>query len=205
MACGLCAPSATISGDLPSTSSRPGHSTFRSPASMAFASTAAPASASASATATAQQALSIWCRPSRGDRTVRLPSGPETRNVWPSTSQSKSSASYTSSTLTIVAPFARHASSRTAIADGSCGATTTVAPGLMMPALSRAMASTVSPSTCVWSSETGVMTQTSGRATMFVASSVPPSPTSSTWNRRCDWTKQRKAMAVSASKVVTRP
>ena len=84
-----------------------------------------------------------------------------------------------------------------------CGAVTTVAPGLMMPALSRAMASTVSPRIFVWSRLMDVMTHTCGDSTVLVASSVPPIPTSSTCQSSRRSAKAWKAMAVSVSKVVT--
>ena len=86
---------------------------------------------------------------------------------------------------------------------GVCGAVTTVAPGLMMPPLSRAMASTVSPRICVWSRLMEVMTQTWGDSTVLVASRVPPMPTSSTCQSSGCAANHRKAIPVSASKVVT--
>ena len=54
---------------------------------------------------------------------------------------------------------------------------TAIAPGLMIPAFSVAIASMVEPSSRVWSMSTGVMTATCPSA-MLVASHDPPSPTS---------------------------
>ncbi len=79
---------------------------------------------------------------------------------------------------------------------------TTGTPGLMMPPFSAAMASMVSPSSAVCSSASGVITLISG-VTRLVASSRPPNPTSSTTVSTWDASKQRKAIAVSTSKVVT--
>ncbi len=51
--------------------------------------------------------------------------------------------------------------------------------GLMMPAFSVAMVATSGPRYSAWSSDTGVTTATRASAT-FVASQVPPMPTSTT-------------------------
>ena len=62
---------------------------------------------------------------------------------------------------------------------GGCGPITAVQPGLMMPAFSAAICSTVSPSHCMWSISTGPMTAASAFSTL-VASQAPPMPTSTT-------------------------
>ena len=71
----------------------------------------------------------------------------------------------------------------------------------MIPAFSRAISVTVSPSRCVWSRSIGVITATSPSA-MLVASQVPPSPTSTTATSTGASAKAAKAMAVMISKKV---
>ena len=79
---------------------------------------------------------------------------------------------------------------------------TSVAPGLMMPAFSPAIASTVSPSHSVWSSPIGVITATWPSMTL-VASQVPPMPTSTTATSTGASAKAANAIAVSISWKVT--
>ena len=74
-------------------------------------------------------------------------------------------------------------------------------PSLMMPAFSPATSATVEPSSG-WSSAIGVRTATSPR-TRFVASHVPPIPTSNTPSATGLSANHRYASAVSASKYVT--
>ena len=69
----------------------------------------------------------------------------------------------------------------------------------MMPAFSRAIAVSVEPSRSVWSRLTGVMTETSGSTTL-VASSRPPSPTSTTASSTPASANTQNAIAVSTSK-----
>ena len=78
----------------------------------------------------------------------------------------------------------------------------TVAPAWMMPALAQAISSTVSPSHSVWSSPIGVITQTPASMTL-VASSAPPSPTSTTAMSTGASAKVAKASAVVMSKYVS--
>ena len=51
--------------------------------------------------------------------------------------------------------------------------------GFIIPAFSAAIFLTVFPKNCSWSIETGVMTVRAGCAITFVASNLPPNPTSS--------------------------
>ena len=76
------------------------------------------------------------------------------------------------------------------------------APGLMMPAFSRAMAATSVPSRWVWSRSIGVTTETPASATL-VASQVPPSPTSTTATSIGASANAAYAMAVMISKNVS--
>ncbi len=69
----------------------------------------------------------------------------------------------------------------------------------MMPALSAAISSTVSPSQAVWSREMGVTTATAPSATL-VASQVPPRPTSMTATSTGTSAKMANAMPVRTSK-----
>jgi len=85
----------------------------------------------------------------------------------------------------------------------SASPSTAVAPGFTIPALSWAMASTVSPSTSVWSSETFVHTATVD-ATTFVASKVPPRPTSTTATSTASSAKCSSPPTVSSSNLVSR-
>ena len=91
---------------------------------------------------------------------------------------------------------------KTPRAFSDCGATTTGTPRLMIPAFSLAISSTVSPSVLTWSRLIWVMAQISG-ATTLVASSLPPSPTSTTWKSAPSRVNQTNAIAVSTSKKVT--
>ena len=84
--------------------------------------------------------------------------------------------------------------SRASAAGSGCWASTATAPGLMIPALSVAISSTVPPSQAVWSRETGVTTATAPSA-MLVASQVPPSPTSTTATSTGTSAKMAKAIA----------
>ena len=74
----------------------------------------------------------------------------------------------------------------------------------MMPAFSKAIFSTVSPSVATWSRLMDVIAHTSG-CTMLVESSLPPSPTSITWKVAPILAKWTNAIAVSASNVVAGP
>ena len=69
----------------------------------------------------------------------------------------------------------------------------------MMPALCAAICSKVRPSSLVWSIEIGVTTATAPSAT-FVASSRPPTPTSSTITSTGVSAKIANAMPVRTSK-----
>ena len=72
----------------------------------------------------------------------------------------------------------------------------------MMAAFSPAIVSSVSPRKSTWSMEIGVMTLASGAGTTLVASSRPPSPTSSS-SASAGWSaNSRKAAAVSISNTV---
>ncbi len=81
---------------------------------------------------------------------------------------------------------------------GSVSPTTTRLPGLMMPALSRAMSSRVGPSTSVWSKLTLVRTATSASTTL-VQSQRPPKPTSTTATSTASSANQARAAAVRSS------
>ena len=170
-AAGLCAPSATTSGRCPITSSRPATRVRAIPPLIASSSMAAPRARSSRATATAVAAFPTWCDPSSGVRSSRDPSGPCTRNDCPKTYRSSTSVLHSSSTSRSSAPTSRQRSRTTCVTAGSgCGASTQVPPGPMIPALSRAIATVVSPSTAVWSSAIGVITAISAPPYTFVAS-----------------------------------
>ena len=79
----------------------------------------------------------------------------------------------------------------------------TAPPGLMMPAFSNAICSSVSPSTAVWSSEMEAMAAASGTPITFVASMRPPRPTSSTAKSQLCRANQSSAIAVMNSNSVT--
>ena len=71
----------------------------------------------------------------------------------------------------------------------------------MMPAFSRAISATVVPSRWVWSRSIGVITATPASAT-FVASHVPPRPTSTTATSTGASANAANAIAVMISKNV---
>ncbi len=83
-------------------------------------------------------------------------------------------------------------------APGSRTKLTSGTPGLAIPALSRAISSTVSPKMSVWSSATLVITETRGRSTL-VPSSVPPTPASITATSTSLRANQTNASASSIS------
>ena len=80
-------------------------------------------------------------------------------------------------------------------APGSVSPITNGAPGLAMPAFSRAISSSVSPRYFMWSRSILVTALTSGRTTL-VLSSRPPSPTSTTAISAPRAAKSAKAIAV---------
>ncbi len=84
-------------------------------------------------------------------------------------------------------------------ASGGWAARIAVAPGLMMPAFSPAIASIVVPRYCWWSRSIGVTTATSASST-FVLSHAPPMPTSTTATSTGVSAKIRYASAVTISK-----
>ena len=92
----------------------------------------------------------------------------------------------------------------TSAASSRCGAMTMGVPLLMMPAFSAAINGSVLPRVATWSRLTGVITLTSG-STTFVESSLPPSPTSTTWKSTPLSRKCSKAMAVIISKKLIGP
>ena len=83
-------------------------------------------------------------------------------------------------------------------ASSGCSLTTTILPGLMMPAFSVATSWIVEPSSG-WSRPISPITATSP-ATRFVASHDPPIPTSTTASPTGLSANHRKASAVTASK-----
>ena len=89
--------------------------------------------------------------------------------------------------------------SNTGFVSGVVSPITTGTPGLIMPAFSPAISSSVFPKNCVWSKLMLVMTQSSG-VMMFVQSSRPPSPTSTTAMSTFFSAKYLKASAVVSSK-----
>ena len=89
--------------------------------------------------------------------------------------------------------------SSTCAASTGCWARTTVASCLMIPAFSPAISPGVSPSRSVWSSAMGVTTATEPSIT-FVASQLPPMPTSTTATSTGASAKAAYAMPVSTSK-----
>ena len=101
--------------------------------------------------------------------------------------------------LATVAPTSAARRSSASPAAGGCWASTATAPGLMMPALSAAISSTVLPSQRAWSSEIGVSTATVPSATL-VLSQVPPMPTSMTATSTGASANIAKAMPVNTSK-----
>ena len=60
-----------------------------------------------------------------------------------------------------------------------CFPITTGQKGFIIPAFSPAICLIVFPRNCSWSNETGVIIVRAGRAITFVASNLPPNPTSS--------------------------
>ena len=72
----------------------------------------------------------------------------------------------------------------------------------MMPAFSSAIFSRVSPRISVWSRSMWHRTLQAGSSTTFVASSLPPMPTSSTTTSQPARSKQTMASAVMRSKTV---
>ena len=100
-----------------------------------------------------------------------------------------------------IASSARATLSSTSSTSGLCRPVTTGTHRLMMPAFSPAIAVSVSPRKAWWSIEIEVIAATAGRTT-FVASSLPPSPTSIT--ARSAWLRLNSInpAAVSASNTV---
>ena len=88
---------------------------------------------------------------------------------------------------------------RTATSSGSVSPITTALFGLMIPAFSRAMSSSVGPANSLWSMPMFVTTAT-WASTMFVASQRPSSPTSATTTSTATSANHRNAAAVTASK-----
>ncbi|CAM5446153.1 hypothetical protein STANM309S_03024 [Streptomyces tanashiensis] len=89
--------------------------------------------------------------------------------------------------------------SRTWAASTGCWARMTVAPCLMIPDFSAAISAVVPPSRSVWSRSMGVTTATEASMT-FVASQVPPMPTSTTAASTGASAKAAYAMPVRTSK-----
>ena len=130
------------------------------------------------------------------------PSAPLTRMTWPPTATWRSITPKSIPSRCGSAPISAHRSSSTWAASTGCPARMACAPGLMMPAFSRAISVTVRPSRWVWSRSIGVTTATPASATL-VASQVPPRPTSTTATSIGASAKAAKAIAVMISKKVS--
>ena len=90
----------------------------------------------------------------------------------------------------------------TASASGSCFADTTRVFSLIIPALFPAISPSVFPRNIIWSIPIEAITSSMVVFTTFVASSVPPSPVSSTTISQCFCTKYKNEIAVSTSNTV---
>jgi hypothetical protein len=87
-------------------------------------------------------------------------------------------------------------------ASRGCGPIAAGMPGFRIPAFSKAIAPSVSPRKCWWSSETGAITVAAGRSITLVASKRPPSPTSIKAASAGTRENARNAAAVVISKKV---
>ena len=129
-----------------------------------------PAASSASSSASAVAALAAWWRPRRPTR-VRPRRGSST--TIPSRSQPSSGAGRTS----VKGTPRRRARRRTTASPSPSAPVTARSPRSMIAAFSRAILAIVSPSRSMWSRSTLVTTATPP-SQACVASSRPPSPTS---------------------------
>ena len=117
----------------------------------------------APANATASDAFSRWC----------APASPSWRRSPPAyASRERATASGV--------PTAAARDSNASIASAGWSTVNAGTPGLKMPAFSVAISRSVYPSTSMWSYPSDATPQTTGARTQFVASSRPPSPTSTT-------------------------
>ncbi|MGY3682833.1 hypothetical protein ACVWXU_006456 [Streptomyces sp. TE33382] len=157
-----------------------------------------PKNASTAASATA--ALCAWWAPYSG-RKIWSYSPPRPRSVssWPPTAISREATPNSMPSRATVASTSTAFFSITCAASTGCCARMTVAPCLMIPDFSPAISAGVEPSRSVWSSEIGVTRATEASIT-FVASQVPPMPTSTTATSTGASAKAAYAMPVSTSK-----
>ena len=109
-------------------------------------------------------------------------------------------AAPSSGTRLVVAPWLSRDLLDRRATDALTGPSAMSRPGLAMPAFSLAISSTVSPRSWVWSSAIRVMVAATGRASTFVASRRPPSPTSMTPTSTCASRSARNAARVAVSK-----
>ena len=98
-----------------------------------------------------------------------------------------------------MAPTSAHRSATSWATSSDCTAETTVAPALMTPTFSSAIAAGVSPRYFAWSTAIGVSTATDASITL-VASQVPPIPTSTTAASTGASAKAAYAIATTVSK-----
>ena len=101
------------------------------------------------------------------------------------------------------APTAAARAFNTAATSGLWGALMATAPGWSTPAFSAAMWAGSGPRNSAWSSPTEAKPITGRWGWQVVASSLPPSPTSSTTSSRFASAKARKAAAVTSSNGVS--
>ena len=203
--CGLWAASRITGGALRASSSLPGEETAPSPAATSSGLRAfSPPPTNASTAATATAAFWAWWAPNSGNmRSGYSPASPCTVMTWPPTAVERPVTANSTPSKRNGSPSSRARSSRTCAASGCCAALTRKPWGLMIPAFSRAICPTVSPSMVVWSRPIGVTTDTAASATL-VASHVPPMPTSRTMTSTGSSAKTANARTVRTSKYVRR-
>ena len=156
-----------------------------------------PADSSASSSASAVAALAAWWRP-RSPTRVRPRRGSSTS--IPSRSQPSSGAGPTS----VSGTPRRRARRRTTASPSPSAPVTARSPRSMIAAFSRAILAIVSPSRSMWSRSTLVTTATPP-SQACVASSRPPSPTSTSATSGRTSANRAKTTAVSSSNSVGSP
>src|SRR6266540_4779511 len=198
---GLCAPSTTIVGRRANTSNLPGE--LATDSADRTASGVRAFSRNDSTATIAAAAFLAACSPKSPSGTSSyLSKSPRTAMTCPPTERRRSETAKSRPSYRSRASNASHRSWITWNASGGCSRHTTTLPRFTMPAFSAAICSTVEPSSGR-STATGQITPTSP-ATRFVASHVPPIPTSTTPSDTGLSENHTNATAVSASKYVTR-
>ena len=103
-----------------------------------------PVNASTAASATA--AFCAWCAPYSGRKTSSYRARrPCSDTVWPPTAGTRETTPNSMPSRATVAPTSVARASSTSATSGVCAARIAVAPALMIPAFSRAIAATLSP------------------------------------------------------------